>query len=93
MERNAYNVTFAANSETLIKIGKNNLTFQLCLDFHLKDRIKNSNHVILKYALQKERLDYHIKHFMANYLLIILPSRLFLQHHLKIFVLGSSSRC
>ena len=66
------------------------VTFQLCLDFHWKDRLKNSNHVIYKYALQKQRFYCHVKYVMLNYLKRMLPSRLRLQLHLKIFMLDRS---
>ena len=52
MDRITCNVTFAANNVTFITIGQSKVTFQLCLDLHWKDRLKNSNHVFCKHALQ-----------------------------------------
>ena len=92
MERISSNVTFAADSVSLFTIGQNKVTFPLCLDFHWKDRLKNSNHVIYKYALQKQRFYCHVKYVMVNYLKKMLPSGLCLQLYLKIFVLGKSCR-
>jgi len=56
-ERITCNDTFAENIVTLITIGQIKVTFQMCLDFHWKDPLNNSNHLFLNRRYKKSAVE------------------------------------